>query len=526
MKFLTLLLSLIVLSCTGTEQPQRYLFFLHNMFLEVQPIDSSHPQYGKVEYRQIVDQFAKNGFTVFSEIRPKGTKAEEYARTVVRQIDSLINLGVKPSEITVAGTSKGGYIAMYTSSYLKNKDVNFVFIGCCDEKELSANPEIQWYGNVLNIYERTDTFGSSCMKFKDRFRDNLGKYQEIELNTGLKHGFLYKALPDWTEPSIAWAKNAPIERPALTVLIDSVLSDTIGQEPFNGIVLVTQGNRTLYGKTAGYADIDNRTPLNLTDQVVIGSLSKQITAVLVLREYEQGRLSLHEPIGTYLSDLSQPWKDSVTVSHLLSHTHGIVSLTEPLKFSPGTQFEYGNLGIELAGRIAERTSGKSLAQLSREVFDIAGMIHSTYPGLERDTHRAKAQTRTAQGGIAYEKDMASSVAAGRFISTAPDLTAWNAALHHGKLMADSTYKLMTTKKPNAIRPHPAVGLMDYGYGISMDENKIGHTGFAPGYVSINFYFPKSETSVVVLENLAVADFKKAYEYHVRVLRTVEQHMSH
>lgn len=118
------------------------------------------------------------------------------------------------------------------------------------------------------------------------------------------------------------------------------------------------------------------------------------------------------------------------------------------------------------------------------------------------------------------------VAAGAFISTVHDLTLWNSALHGGKLQADSGYQLMMTKQPNTSRKHPIFGKTDYGYGVTIDTKtphlQLGLTGFVPGFASLNYYFPESETSLVILSNLAwdPYDFNNTFFYHTQLLKMV------
>jgi hypothetical protein len=189
---------------SDSKKDQNYIFFLHNKYVEDQGPDATHPEYGKVEYHKILDAFSKENFIVRSELRPKNTDVNSYAQKLVLQIDSLIKSGVQPKHITVIGTSKGGYIAMKVSGMLKNKELNFVFIGCCST---GADTEINFCGNILSIYEKSDVIGESCQTIKERSTNAVSRYKEIELNTGLKHGFLFKALQEWIQPSIQWAKE-------------------------------------------------------------------------------------------------------------------------------------------------------------------------------------------------------------------------------------------------------------------------------------------------------------------------------
>ncbi|WP_264204954.1 dienelactone hydrolase family protein [Flavobacterium shii] len=186
---------------------QAYIFFFHNKFFEENDLYTKHPEYGKVEYNEIIKSFKNANFIVYSEKRSKDTNAYKYAKKVVAQINILIRKGVKPNKITVIGTSKGGYIAQYVSTYLANPDVNFVFIGCFQETDIKEIPDINYCGNILTIYEKSDIYGVSAIKRKETSKLKINHFKEIELNTGLKHGFLYKASDDWIVPCKKWANG-------------------------------------------------------------------------------------------------------------------------------------------------------------------------------------------------------------------------------------------------------------------------------------------------------------------------------
>ncbi len=200
------LLVLLGLCLSLNASAQQYIFFLHNMFLELQGEEGVHPEYGKAEYSAIKQKFSNAGFVVISELRKRNTDAHEYAEKVSGQIDSLLKKGVNAKDITVVGTSKGSYIAMCVSGLQKNKHLNFVFIACCSD-ELLVNDRLRFYGNVLSIYEESDAIGRSCNAQRKQTGDKVVRYKEIELHTGLKHGFLYKPLDEWILPTIKWARQ-------------------------------------------------------------------------------------------------------------------------------------------------------------------------------------------------------------------------------------------------------------------------------------------------------------------------------
>lgn len=206
----TLTFSLAILSSIlsfsqAKKENQRYIFFFHNKFVQENPLNATHPEYGKAEYNEILESFRKDNFIVFSEKRKKNTNSAQYAEKIVKQVKALIKKGVPPNHITVIGTSQGGYIAQYVSTYLSNPDVNFVFIGCFRDVDIQEIPDINFCGNILTIYEKSDIYGVSAIKRKETSKCKIDHFKEIELNTNLKHGFLYKALDDWIVPSKKWA---------------------------------------------------------------------------------------------------------------------------------------------------------------------------------------------------------------------------------------------------------------------------------------------------------------------------------
>ena len=193
-------LSLVLLLTALTGRAQYYLFYLHGRIVEeqgAQAVDHNNG-FGAYEYNNIVAAFKKEGFTVISEVRPKNTDPDQYAQKVKHQVDSLLHKGVKPAQITVLGSSKGSAIAMRVSTLLSNPDVNFVFMSACSE---SGDPAISFCGNILSIYEKSDTWAQSCSAQKKLATRRIPHYREIELNTGLRHGYLYKPLPEWIKPA-------------------------------------------------------------------------------------------------------------------------------------------------------------------------------------------------------------------------------------------------------------------------------------------------------------------------------------
>lgn len=133
----------------------------------------------------------------------------------------------------------------------------------------------------------------------------------------------------------------------------------------------------------------NLDDLTTTSQLPIASCSKWLSAALVMTFVDEGKLKLTDTVGRWLPVLSQHGKGGITVSQCLSHLTGIKapplreSLGEmknissmdeavaqiaalPMEGEPGTVFHYSNAGLQLAGAVLEKISGRSFQTLFAE----------------------------------------------------------------------------------------------------------------------------------------------------------------
>lgn len=182
-----------------------YLFYLHGIIVENEGVRPTSPQYGVYEYEEILKRFVGKGFIVISERRPRGTDPHQYARKVLGQINRLLKAGVPPQHITVVGASRGGGIAIFTSTLLKNRDVNFVILAACGDFSVYRDTKVDLWGNILSIYDSKESTGvGTCQRFFDN-STGVNKRKEIVVELGLGHGLLYRPYKEWVEPTTQWA---------------------------------------------------------------------------------------------------------------------------------------------------------------------------------------------------------------------------------------------------------------------------------------------------------------------------------
>lgn len=137
------------------------------------------------------------------------------------------------------------------------------------------------------------------------------------------------------------------------------------------------------GKTADFSDY------TATTRQQIASCSKWLSAALVMTFVDEGKLKLSDTVGKYLPVLSKSGKGNITISECLSHMTAIKSpdlkesLSEmrqtnsmdeaiqmiaalPMEGEPGKVFRYSNTGLQIAGAVIEKISGKSFETLFAE----------------------------------------------------------------------------------------------------------------------------------------------------------------
>ncbi|HET7086757.1 MAG TPA: serine hydrolase domain-containing protein [Rhizomicrobium sp.] len=152
---------------------------------------------------------------------------------------------------------------------------------------------------------------------------------------------------------------------------------------------------------------------------LLASITKPMTAAAVMSLMDAGALSLDDRCVKFFPGFSGEGRETITVRHLLTHTGGLPdmlagdeglrerhalladyresALKAPLKFAPGTGYSYSSMGILLASEIAQKITGKPIADLVEErVFKPLGM-HRTGYGLRG---RANAMTVASQAAPA------------------------------------------------------------------------------------------------------------------------------
>jgi CubicO group peptidase (beta-lactamase class C family) len=177
------------------------------------------------------------------------------------------------------------------------------------------------------------------------------------------------------------------------------------------VALVATKDRVLHLSAVGQSDLASGRKMKTDDLFWIASMSKPFTAVAVAMLADDGRLSFDDPVEKYLPEFRNLWVAGeqtaqqrvlvkaarpITLRDLLTHTSGLgeyrvtdphwtlaamikVLAREPLRFQPGTRWNYSTAGIDVLGRVVEVTSGMPCDRfLQTRLFDPLGMKNTTF----------------------------------------------------------------------------------------------------------------------------------------------------
>lgn len=203
--FLFVLVLTIQFSCKSKfseTDNTKQIIYIHGRIIEQQGENAYSEEFGKYELDSIISALEFEKSVVHYEIRTENVEPKEYANKISKQIDSLILLGIKPTNITIIGASKGAIIASNVSD-LNSNPINYVFLAGNNEYQ-ELNNNWKFHGQVLCIYDRSDNIAGKNYDYWQNNENYTTKFEQLELTTNLGHGFLFKPLDAWVEPTKKW----------------------------------------------------------------------------------------------------------------------------------------------------------------------------------------------------------------------------------------------------------------------------------------------------------------------------------
>lgn len=344
---------------------------------------------------------------------------------------------------------------------------------------------------------------------------------------------------------------------------ETFAQDLLDEQQVPGaVVAVAKDGELIYEKGFGYRDREAQLPPDLDTVFGIGSITKSFTCVAIMQLQEEGKLSVHDPVVTYLPEFRTPDEEhtrKVTIHHFMTHTPGLPPLSslipamlrsmqddpaaeellkhpefaekepidtfeqlmayigdQPIELlgPPGTEFSYSNDAFGLLGAIIERVSGKSYEDYVKDhILQPLGMDRSVFfvEELDDDNHSVLYSTREKDGAKEVYRapiwwDSPSMRAAGFLKASARDMLRY-AELYRTGGIAGSSSLLTPESVTQMVSPHAKVdALRSYGYGLGMlsfaeGVTLIQHTGGLKGITAHMLILPEAGLTGILLTNV-------------------------
>jgi len=306
---------------------------------------------------------------------------------------------------------------------------------------------------------------------------------------------------------------------------DSML--TTAEQP-GMLISITEGNKVIYEKAKGLANIDTKEPMDMKMRFRIGSLTKTFTATVLLQLVNEKLLTLDESIEKFFPSI--PNAKNITIRMLGDMTSGLYNYSEakefddsmrinPKKrykpeelveisirngtyFEPGKGWHYSNTNTVMLGMIIEKLTSNTLAgEIKKRIIDKLGMKQTDFPdvpeiwGLHpRGYNENDAIWVYPLVDVTEKYNPSWGWAAGAMVSTIEDLKIYLKALAEGTLLSKETH----AERLKWGMDKPGI---KYGFGIFEVGNSFyGHNGSYPGFHNISVHSPKTNRTAIIFYN--------------------------
>lgn len=306
--------------------------------------------------------------------------------------------------------------------------------------------------------------------------------------------------------------------------VDMLAKELFLSEDPGGTVLIASKNGVLFHKSYGKANLELDVDLDTSHLFRIASITKVMTAALVLQLEEEGRLSVNDQIIDHLDSIPLDFVDpSTTIGHLLSHTSGIRDYTEvigskqkqfyqpfeliglvkadTLRFPVGSQFGYSNTNYALLGIIIEKYHDAPYGEVIEKHFRNLGISNAYYGNYEKIIRGRVTGYDPALGGIVNARYANNSrpYAAGGLVTNPMAIQQWIAKYFNGEILdlsgvEKSTEPFVLNNGENS----------EYGFGWEQrtygTKQAIGHGGIISGFNSDMIYKPDEGLLIIAVSN--------------------------
>lgn len=309
--------------------------------------------------------------------------------------------------------------------------------------------------------------------------------------------------------------------------VKEYFNEFIKKRHFNGSIAVSKKGKIIFDTVSGYSNIKRRIKLEVNSVQQLASVTKPITATVILQLAQEGKLKISDTITKYLKELPEHYKQ-VTVKQLLSHRSGlsqyyyycdhlidnrtqmiyndtvlcVMNFHNPEhNFQPGKRYNYCNTNYLLLASIIESIEKERYADvIKKRILDKCGMQNSFVFDFKKDSIPSNLVYGHTLWNKLFQFDYLDGIVGDKgLFSNAKEMLLFDKTLNSGELLNDSIKNI-------AFTPHNKIKHgKSYGLGWRIREHKelgkiVYHTGWWHGNRNIYIKIPKNEYTIVILSN--------------------------
>lgn len=376
----------------------------------------------------------------------------------------------------------------------------------------------------------------------------------MEFNMVNKIGMIFLVLTTWVHSQMPTEKT-----------VDSLIALAMETQATPGLaVAVVSGDKIVYCKGFGLADINENRKVDTFTQFYLASSTKSFTALAAILGAEKKEWDLNKSINDILNIPDSIRMLNITMKDMLNHSSGISNAgsfnlrtaysgqidekglqnaMDQFRPSPnGKIFSYSNVGYILSSMIMEKTTKKNWQEIVKKiVLDPAGM-KNTVSSFKNVNKKNLAQPYMMDSSgfqmLRYGKEDLNMHAAGGHISSVKDMARWLVIqLNNGKIDGNQVFPASAIEESHKMQVIQNVKFGEvrrFGWSLGWDMGEIqGDTlyhryGTFPGFKPHVSYKLSRKIGVVVLVNEsgaggALADMLAFALYDLYSNKTIESH---
>lgn len=304
-----------------------------------------------------------------------------------------------------------------------------------------------------------------------------------------------------------------------------VVRALVERERLPGLAItIRMDGRVVWQEGVGFANLDARTPVTTDTLFRIGSVSKLLTAMTLMRLAQAGTVDLDAPIGNYMPSLPQSLRP-INLRQLAGHLAGVrhyrgneflsaatcptlsdglaVFANDALLGTPGGRYAYSSYGYNLIGAVLEALTRQPFPEIVRRQLLEPLQMRATVPDRqgEREPRRAQTYSVNDRGPVAAPgDDLSCRWPSGGYLASTDDLAALGSAVLTPGLLSRASLEQMLTPQRLTNGEATSVGI---GWRTGADargRRYLHHGGSSNGGAAFLLVYPQEKLVVAIASN--------------------------